>query len=76
MNVGLREADDLASRLAHSLRPGGSGSRLDEYNASRAAEWRRLFGADAAYGSREALLLPCLPASGDDLRALLTQLNS
>jgi len=76
MNVGLREADDLAGRLALTLRPGGSGNRLDEYNASRSAEWRKLFGAEAAYGSREALLLPCLPASGDDLKALLAQLNS
>jgi 2-polyprenyl-6-methoxyphenol hydroxylase-like FAD-dependent oxidoreductase len=76
MNVGLREADDLASRLAQSLRPAGSGNRLEDYNTSRAAEWRKLFGADVAYGSRQALLLPCLPASGDGLNSLLAQLNS
>jgi 2-polyprenyl-6-methoxyphenol hydroxylase-like FAD-dependent oxidoreductase len=76
MNVGLREADDLAGRFAHSLRQEGPVGRLDDYNASRAAEWRKLFGADAAYGSRRALLLPCLPASGDDLKSLLAQLDS
>jgi 2-polyprenyl-6-methoxyphenol hydroxylase-like FAD-dependent oxidoreductase len=76
MNVGLREADDLAGRLAHALRKEGAVGRLDDYNASREKEWRRLFGSDAAYGSRPALLLPCLPASGEDLKALLAQLNS
>ena len=76
MNVGLREADDLASRLVRVLRPGAPMGLLDDYNASRTAEWRLLFGAEAAYGSRRALLLPCLPASGGDLKALLAQLNS
>ena len=75
MNVGLREADDLTARLTRLLRPGAPEGLLDEYNASRAAEWRGLFGAEASYGSRRALLLPCLPASGDDLNALLGQLN-
>ena len=56
-------------------RPGGSGIRLDEYNASRATEWRRLFGADTAYASRAALPLPCLLASGDNLKSSLAQLN-
>ena len=76
MNVGMREADDLAGRLAKVLRPGAPAGLLDAYGASRAAEWRTLFGGDAPYGSRRALLLPCLPASGEDLKALLTQLNS
>jgi 2-polyprenyl-6-methoxyphenol hydroxylase-like FAD-dependent oxidoreductase len=76
MNVGLREADDLAGRLVRVLRPGAQVGLLDEYNTSRAAEWRVLFGTDAPYGSRRALLLPCLPASGADLEALLAQLNS
>jgi 2-polyprenyl-6-methoxyphenol hydroxylase-like FAD-dependent oxidoreductase len=76
MNVGLREADDLAGRLVRVLRPGTPAGILDEYNASRAAEWRALFGSDTPYGSRRALLLPCLPASGADLKELLAQLNS
>jgi 2-polyprenyl-6-methoxyphenol hydroxylase-like FAD-dependent oxidoreductase len=76
MNVGLREADDLAERLVRVLRPGAPAGLLDDYSASRAAEWRSLFGAQAPYGSRRALLLPCLPASGADLKALLGQLDS
>lgn len=75
MNVGLREADDLAVRLVRVLRPGAPSGLLEGYAASRAAEWRGLFGADAAYGSRRALLLPCIPASGDDLRMLLEQVD-
>ena len=75
MNVGLREADDLAERLVRVLRPGAPAGLLDEYDASRAAEWRDLFGVNTPYGSRCALLLPCLPASGADLEALLSQLN-
>jgi len=76
MNVGLREADDLAGRLVRALRPGAPTGLLEDYGASRAAEWRKLFGADAPYGSRRSLLLPCLPASGADLDGLLGQLNS
>ncbi len=75
MNVGLREADDLAQRLVGVLRPGAPAGLLDDYNASRAAEWRTLFGEEAAHGSRRSLLLPCLPASGADLETLLGQLS-
>jgi len=74
MNVGLREADNLAGRLVRVLRTGAPAQLLDDYGTSHAAEWRVLFGAEAPYGSRTALLLPCLPASGEDLKALLGQL--
>jgi len=76
MNVGLREADDLASRLLKVRAPGAPAGLLDAYNAARVAEWQGLFGAHLAYGSRAALLLPCLPASGADLNELVIQLNS
>jgi 2-polyprenyl-6-methoxyphenol hydroxylase-like FAD-dependent oxidoreductase len=75
MNVGLREADDLAGRLVRMVRPGAPGGLLDDYNASRLAEWRHLFGAQESYGSRRSLLLSCLPASGADLKALVDQLS-
>jgi 2-polyprenyl-6-methoxyphenol hydroxylase-like FAD-dependent oxidoreductase len=75
MNVGLREADDLAERLVRILRPGAPAGLLDDYNASRAAEWRNLFGAQTSFGSRRSLLLPCLPASGADLDALIDQVS-
>jgi 2-polyprenyl-6-methoxyphenol hydroxylase-like FAD-dependent oxidoreductase len=76
MNVGLREADDLAGRIAHAVRQEGPVGMIDDYNASRAKEWKRLFGGDEGYGTRRALLLSCLPASGEDLEALLTQLDA
>ena len=76
MNVGLREADDLADRLVRVLRPGSPEGLLEQYDASRAAEWKTLFGAEAASGSRGSLFLPCIPASGGDLAALLGQLHS
>jgi len=76
MNVGLREADELASCLVRTLAPGGTADALRDYEPSRRAEWKTLFGAEAPYGSRRALLLPCVPASGKDLEMLLSQLNS
>jgi 2-polyprenyl-6-methoxyphenol hydroxylase-like FAD-dependent oxidoreductase len=76
MNVGLREADDLAGRLVRVLRPGSPAGLLEQYDTSRAAEWRSLFGDHAQDGSRRSLLLPCVPASGHDLESLLGQLHS
>jgi len=76
MNVGLREADELASCLVRALAPGGTAGALRDYEPSRQAEWKSLFGAEAPYGSRRALLLPCLPASGKDLEVLLGQLSA
>ena len=73
MNVGLREADDLADRLVRVLRPGSPEGLFEQYDKSRAAEWKTLFGAYVPYGSRQSLLLPCIPASGGDLAYLLGQ---
>ena len=75
MNVGLREANDLAGRIGKAVRSGAPAGLLVDYGNARAAEWRGLFGAHAPYGSRMALLLPCLPASGPDLDALLAQMK-
>jgi len=75
MNVGLKEAGDLAARLARALAPGGTADALSDYESSRQAEWKMLFGAETPYGSRRALVLPCLPASGKDLEALLSQIS-
>jgi 2-polyprenyl-6-methoxyphenol hydroxylase-like FAD-dependent oxidoreductase len=75
MNVGLREADDLADRLVRVLRRSGPVELLEQYDASRAEEWRQLFREHAPDGNRQSLLLPCLPASGSDLEALLGQLQ-
>lgn len=86
MNVGLREADELATRLAGVLRRGEALAGLDAYGAARQREWRGLLGLDgppAATGAgantdrwlaaRAGRLLRALPASGAELRQLLAQ---
>jgi 2-polyprenyl-6-methoxyphenol hydroxylase-like FAD-dependent oxidoreductase len=84
LNVGIREADDLARRISKSLAEGpgllGSG-----YAEQRRIEWQRLFGlgpsaptfarAPAWVGRHIAQLLPSLPVSGDDLDDVLEQLR-
>jgi 2-polyprenyl-6-methoxyphenol hydroxylase-like FAD-dependent oxidoreductase len=85
MNVGMREADDLADRLARILREGESSKVLDAYNAERLAEWRFLLGLEGGLKPqprtapwvrlRHEHMLPCLPASGDDLERLAAQLH-
>jgi 2-polyprenyl-6-methoxyphenol hydroxylase-like FAD-dependent oxidoreductase len=73
MNVGLREAGDLARKLGAIIRQGGPVSALDAYAASRLAEWNSLLPADAKPAQIRSILLPCLPASGVDLAELLAQ---
>jgi len=85
MNVGLREAEDLAERLEAVLRSGASLATLDEYGAQRRAEWRALLGvepevrpADDAgdfVKANAAAILPCLPASGGRLAELRRQVG-
>ncbi|RMG47302.1 MAG: FAD-dependent monooxygenase [Acidobacteria bacterium] len=85
MNVGLREAGDLAARLAKILRGSGGPELLSEYDAERKREWRRLFGLEGGWRSgdgapafvrRDPLLaLSLLPASGRSLDALAAQLD-
>lgn len=85
MNVGLREAVDLASRLVGILRHGDSTTRLDEYERQRQAEWAFLLGRTGGLVDRAGTnpwaahlrrrLLPCLPASGSGLAALAGQLG-
>jgi 2-polyprenyl-6-methoxyphenol hydroxylase-like FAD-dependent oxidoreductase len=83
MNGGLIEARDLARRLASILREDYPLSLLDRYEATHRTEWSRLLGGEAQAGAaagpwvREHAqrLLPCLPASGDDLALLMGQLG-
>lgn len=83
MNVGLIEGRDLAVALSESVRHPGDGSALENYNASRASDWRRLLsldgepvadgdGADPWTAANGGRILPCLPASGADLTGLLS----
>jgi len=84
INVGLQEADDLASRISENLTQGigplGSG-----YAEQRRLEWHRLFGlgpsvpsftrAPAWVGENIARLLPSLPVSGLSLDDVLDRLR-
>jgi 2-polyprenyl-6-methoxyphenol hydroxylase-like FAD-dependent oxidoreductase len=85
MNVGLREAHDLARRIAAILREGRSPKLLDYYNEDRQREWKMLLGikdrvgtlAGAAPWARAVAgrLVASLPASGHDLNVLLEQVG-
>ncbi len=85
MNVGLREAEEIALRIAEIPQGGGSRERVDSYNSQRLREWRRLLGeegetrcpteADDWLTEHRLDILTCLPASGDDLAQLLDQIG-
>lgn len=85
MNVGLREASDLASRLARIVRQGAPPALLEDYNRERLAEWAEIHGqtetmvagptASRWAASHRRRLLSCLPESGPALRELASQLG-
>lgn len=85
MNVGLREADELAGVLTRILRQKAPVNLLDQYAQGRRSEWRQLLGLTGALSLRAATpalvrqrvgkILPCLPASGEELSHLLDQLG-
>lgn len=85
MNVGLREARDLALLMEKVLGNRISPQELDIYNQQRTDEWRHLMGLDGGLKPTEAVdrwlcdyredLLPCLPASGRALTALAAELG-
>jgi len=85
MNVGIREASDLVSRISAIHDRGKGFELLQRYQQERQAEWEQLMGlghrleaqpdADDWSRSHEQKILPCLPASGDDLAALLLQVG-
>jgi 2-polyprenyl-6-methoxyphenol hydroxylase-like FAD-dependent oxidoreductase len=85
MNSGLREASDLASRLAAILRGGKGGDPLQAYGRERLAEWRFLLGkagglrAGAAappFATKHAArLLACLPGTDEGMDALAAQIG-
>jgi len=81
MNIGLREADDLAARIATALERDDP-SLIEAYQDERIAEWKTLLGPVAEVSEVPAGIAgvrdrvpACIPASGDDLRALLAQLG-
>lgn len=85
MNVGLREAEELTQAMAGPARRGANAEPLQEYSDRWLREWRFLSGlegglkpqagTDPWIANNAARLLPCLPATGDDLAALAGQLK-
>ncbi len=84
LNVGMREARDLANRLAECPH-GAQVERLQTgYDVQRNLEWRRLMALDPpSLGGQVPVwarphvqrLLTCLPASGDDLDEMLAKVG-
>ena len=85
LNVGMIEADLLANALQKRFREDGPADTLPAYETSQQSEWRQLLGqsggiwagsdADPWVRERCARMLPCLPASGEDLMRLAAQLK-
>ena len=85
MNVGLREAAELAGVIEGVLQGKDEPGRLEQYNGERVAEWRHLLGLEGGLKAeddanpwvreRAERLLPCIPASGSDLVTLAAQLR-
>jgi 2-polyprenyl-6-methoxyphenol hydroxylase-like FAD-dependent oxidoreductase len=84
LNVGLREARELAYAVADCLKGGKLEHLSSGYAEQRRLEWRRLLAiGERSFGERAPAwavrhfeqLISCLPASRDDLDDLLEQLG-
>ena len=85
MNVGFREAALLTDMLVEILRGNGGVNLLEDYGREQRAEWRRLLCIDGKPKPRDTAspwvaahagkVLPCVPASGEDLLILLNVLG-
>ncbi len=85
MNVGIAEADTLATRITKVLRKKVPLESLESYDKDWREEWQRLLAldgkptvhpqADAWVRQRSEKILPCIPASGGELRLLARQLG-
>lgn len=85
LNVGLLEAEELAEILARILQENAPATLLDRFERSHIEEWQQLLGVSRGlvWSSRtpswikncSGQLLRCVPASGNDLRQLVHQLD-
>jgi NADPH-dependent dioxygenase len=84
MNSGLVEARDLAMRISQARDAREAPSRLEEFAAGTHDAWDGLLGgvavralpaADPWVRENARRLFECIPASGDDLEALLQQIG-
>jgi 2-polyprenyl-6-methoxyphenol hydroxylase-like FAD-dependent oxidoreductase len=85
MNSGLVEARQLASRISRIQRAGGEPTLLQEFSTEMHEAWQWLLDASRAVRALPAAdpwvqqnasrIIPCIPASGDDLEPLLQQIG-
>lgn len=85
LNMGLRETSDLSWRLTRILREAAPMSSLDDYSEQYGKQWRQLLGTDGGLAPTSSAdpwaqrycseILPCIPATGDDLATLVSQLG-
>jgi 2-polyprenyl-6-methoxyphenol hydroxylase-like FAD-dependent oxidoreductase len=85
MNAGLREAEGLAGLLQKVLREEAPLDLLAGYNREWQAEWRQLLGLTGGLHARGGTspwvqgrldkILPCLPASGENLKRMVNHLE-
>ena len=84
MNSGVVEARELATRMAGTLRSGGSAADLEEFASATRGAWQRLLGgrdvralpgADPWVRDARARIAATLPASGEELESLLRQIG-
>jgi 2-polyprenyl-6-methoxyphenol hydroxylase-like FAD-dependent oxidoreductase len=85
MNVGLKEAAEIARRIAEASRSRNVQEEADSYDANRREEWGRLLGlggepwglpgADPWILDHREKILPAIAASGRDLETLLRQVG-
>ena len=85
MNGGLAEAYDLVGQMAACIAGAKSVAVLEQHGAVREREWHRLLGLNVQFdvlphapswlAEQARRIVPALPASGQDLHALLEQLG-
>lgn len=85
MNVGLREAAELADVISRIVEERASLTELETYGSQRVAEWNDLLGLSGGLAAgartsewmraRAGRILPCLPVSGAHLAPVASQLE-
>ena len=85
MNLGLVEGHELAARISRIRRADGSSSLLPEFAVETHNAWEGLLGAgrtvralqdtDPWVRQNAARIAACIPAAGDHLQSLLTQVG-